>query len=67
VRLESANQSSLLITLENESPIHVDNLEVAQFVYLLLSRQKLRDVITTIGEKAVLILGRFRERKELLD
>ena len=42
-------------------------LEVAQFVYLLLSRQKLRDVITTIGEKAVLILGRFTERKKLLD
>jgi len=47
--------------------IQVDNLEVAQFMYLLLSREKLRGVITTIGEKAVLILGRFTERKELLD
>lgn len=67
VRLEGANQSKLVITPGDESPIQVDNLEVAQFIYLLLSRQKLRNVITTIGEKAVLILGRFTERKELLD
>jgi uncharacterized protein YjbI with pentapeptide repeats len=62
VRLEGAIQSNLVITPEGESPIQVDNLEVAQFIYLLLSRQKLRDVIKTIGEKAVLILGRFTER-----
>jgi hypothetical protein len=67
VKLDGANQSNLVITGRKEPPIQVDNLEVAQFVYLLLSRQKLRDVITTIGEKAVLILGRFTERKELLD
>jgi hypothetical protein len=67
VRLEGAIQSNLVITPEDESPIQVDNLEVAQFIYLLLSRQKLRNVITTIGEKAVLILGRFTERKQLLD
>ena len=67
VKLERAIQKNLVITPPNESPIQVDNLEVAQFIYLLLSRQKLRTVITTIGEKAVLILGRFTERKELLD
>lgn len=67
VRLEGAIQSNLVITPEEESTIQVDNLEVAQFVYLLLSHQKLRNVITTLGERAVLILGRFTERKELLD
>jgi hypothetical protein len=67
VKLEGAIQSNLVITETGESPIQVDNLEVAQFIYLLLSRQKLRTVITTIGEKAVLILGRNTERKELLD
>ena len=67
VKLEGAIQSNLVITPAEESPIQVDNLEVAQFIYLLMSRQKLRDVLTTIGEKAVLILGRFTERKELLD
>jgi hypothetical protein len=46
----------------------VDNLEVAQFIYLLLNNEKIRDVINTIGEKGVLILGRFtEERKTVLD
>jgi hypothetical protein len=46
----------------------VDNLEVAQFIHLLLNNQKIRDVIQTIGKKAVLILGNFKpERKAILD
>lgn len=46
----------------------MDNLEVAQFIYLLLNNEKIRDVIDTIGKKAVLILGRFTaERKAVLD
>ena len=68
VSLEGAIQSKLNITNQTgEASIQVDDLEVAQFIYLLLSHRKLRDVITTLGEKAVLILGRFSERKELLD
>lgn len=67
VNLEKTVQSNLIVTPHDQPIIQVDNLEVAQFVYLLLSRQKLRNVITTLGEKAVLILGRFTERKELLD
>lgn len=48
--------------------ITVDNLQVAQFIYLLLNRQTLRNVIDTITSKAVLILGRFTpERKKILD
>jgi len=46
----------------------VDNLEVAQFIYLLLNNSKIRDVIDTITSKAVLILGRFTpERKTTLN
>jgi hypothetical protein len=46
----------------------VDNLEVAQFIYLLLNNQKIRRVIDTITSKVVLILGRFSpERKLILD
>jgi hypothetical protein len=45
----------------------VDNLEVAQFIYLLLSNAKIRQVIDTITSKVVLILGRFTpERKVVL-
>jgi hypothetical protein len=68
VRLEGAIQSNLVITPQGESPIQVDNLEVAQLIYLLLNNQKIRSVIDTITSKVVLILGRFTpERKVVLD
>ena len=65
---EVKDQSNLVITPKGESTITVDNLEVAQFVYLLLHNEKIRGVIDTIGKKGVLILGRFTpERKAVLD
>jgi hypothetical protein len=58
----------LVITVENEPEVTVDNLEVAQFIYLMPSNQKIRDVIDTITSKVVLILGRFTdEGKAVLD
>jgi uncharacterized protein YjbI with pentapeptide repeats len=70
LRIDTATvQKNLLITPEDEPAITVDNIEVAQFIYLLLNNQKLRNVIDTITSKAVLILGRFtnEERKAVLD
>ncbi len=61
-------QADLVITQYLEPEVTVDNLEVAQFVYLLLDNPKIREVIGTVGKKAVLILGRFTvERKSVLD
>jgi Pentapeptide repeats (8 copies) len=66
--LDGAKQQELIITPQNESEITVDNIEVAQFVYLLLHNPKIRDVIDTIGKKGVLLLGRFTEgRIEILE
>ena len=66
--LDGAKQQDLIITPEDEPAITADNIEVAQFVYLLLHNQKIRDVIDTITSKAVLILGRFTDdRKTVLD
>jgi len=46
----------------------VDDLEVAQFLHLLLYNKKLRNVVNAVTSKAVLILGRFTpERKVVLD
>jgi len=68
VNLQHAVQTSLLITPSDLPKITVDNLEVAQFIYLLLNNSKIRGVIDTITSKAVLILGRFTpERKTTLD
>ena len=51
-----------------EPTIKIDNIEVAQFIYLLLHNEKIRDVIDTITSKVVLILGRFTDtRKPVLD
>jgi uncharacterized protein YjbI with pentapeptide repeats len=68
VDLNGAIQTSLVITPPGVSKITVDDLEVAQFIYLLLNNKKVRHVIDTITSKVVLILGRFTpERKQILD
>jgi hypothetical protein len=68
LKLEGAKQQNLIITPFNDPAISVDNIEVAQFIYLMLHNQKIRDVIDTITSKAVLILGRFTDdRKKVLD
>ena len=57
-----------MITRWSEPEISVDNIEVAQFIYLLLNNPKIRDVVDTIGKKGVLLLGRFTEgRIEILE
>jgi hypothetical protein len=61
LKLERAKQQNLVITHRNQPEITVDNIEVAQFVYLLLHNEKIRDVIDTVGRKGVLLLGRFTE------
>jgi len=64
---DKTKQQNLIITRENEPEITVDNIEVAQFIYLMLNNEKIREVIDTITSKAVLILGRFTdERKRFL-
>jgi hypothetical protein len=66
---DRTQQQNLIITDRNcgAPDITVDNLKVAQFIYLLLNNDEIRDVIDTMTSKAVLILGRFGERKPLLD
>ena len=68
VRLKDAIQKDLVITPKDEPAITVDNLKIAQFIYLLLNNTEIRDAIDTIAKKAILILGRFTpERKAVLD
>jgi uncharacterized protein YjbI with pentapeptide repeats len=65
---ERTKQQGLIITPRGKPAVTVDDLEVAQFVYLLLGNEKVRRVIETITSKVVLILGRFTpERKAVLD
>lgn len=69
LNLKDAKQDNLIITPYGKSNnISIDNIEIAQFIYLLITNSKLRDVIDTVTSKVVLILGRFTpERKKVLD
>jgi hypothetical protein len=61
VKLDGAKQGNLIFTPEGEPEAMVDDLEVAQFFYLLLKREKIRNVIDTVTRRGVLILGRFED------
>ena len=68
LQLTDAIQLNLIITLADEPTITVDNIEMAQFIYLLLNNKKIRDFIDIITSKVVLILGRFTPGgKQILD
>ncbi len=68
LQLDDAVQADLCITMPDQPAITTDNLEVAQFLFVLLFNPKVRQVIDTITSKVVLILGRFTpERKAVLD
>ena len=54
-------QRDLVITPEDESKVTTDDIEIAQFVYLMLTNEKIRNAIDTVGKKAVLLLGRFTD------
>jgi len=68
VKLEGAIQNGLKVTLPDQPDITVSDLEVAQFIHLLVFNPKIRKVIESVTSKMVLILGRFtHERTTVLD
>jgi uncharacterized protein YjbI with pentapeptide repeats len=66
---EDTQQRDLVIAPPGEPEVTTDDLEVAQFIYLMLHNEKLQRVIDTITSKVILILGRFSipERKAVLN
>jgi uncharacterized protein YjbI with pentapeptide repeats len=66
---EFKEQNQLVISQEGAPEITVDNIKVAQFVYLILNNAEIRGVLNTLTTKSVLILGRFADpsRKAVLD
>jgi len=52
-----------LIINENHS-ITVDDIETAQFIYLILNNKKISQLITTMRTKTVLILGSFDDKSK---
>lgn len=63
-----ADETELVCTAHGQAVVTVDRLVVAQFIHLLLTSERIRDIIESVSSKLVLILGRFtRERKFVLD
>lgn len=68
VSLVNTTQLGLIITDSGEPTVTVDDLEVSQFVFMLLRNERMRKIIDTVTSKVVLILGRFTpRRKAILD
>ena len=66
--LTEAIQTDLVVTPEGEAVITVDDIEVAQFLHLILDNRVLRRCIDSLSSKLVLLLGRFsEERKRVLE
>lgn len=69
LKLEGARQWNLIISRADQPKIAVDDLEVAQFIGLLLNNRNIRKVVNTITSHVVLILGCFTppERQQVLN
>jgi len=67
-KLKGTKQANLRITPDDKPAITVDNLEVAQFIYLQLYNTHVRDAMDTFGKRVVLILGQFvASRRPILE
>jgi uncharacterized protein YjbI with pentapeptide repeats len=69
LQTEGTKQRDLLIRRSDaDAPLTLDDIEVAQFISMMLDNRRIRNVISKITSKVVLILGRFTaERKAVLD
>ena len=64
VYLDGAQQTDLRVTAPDGSVFTVDNLKLAQFIYLLIANRDIREVIDSMTSRTVLILGRFSKERE---
>jgi len=65
--LTNCVQESLIITPEDSGEtVTVDNIKVAQFMYLILNNKELQSFIDSSSRRVVLILGRFTDDRKLV-
>lgn len=58
-RLVGATQVGLVASRADEPTITVDDIEVAQLVYTLLTNDHVRQLLSIVSSRGVLLLGRF--------
>jgi uncharacterized protein YjbI with pentapeptide repeats len=65
-KLDRLQQRDLVITPEGEPDLTVDDVRVAQFIYLILNNEEIRHLIDNITSKVVLILGSFSAENKVV-
>lgn len=67
-QMNDMKNSGLIITNNDEIPIIVDDIQIAQFIYLFLNYENIRNTINILSSKIVLVIGHFpAERKDILN
>ncbi len=66
LEINGATQTNLILTIDDQASVTVDNLATAQFIYLLLKNENMRDVINSTTRKLILILGDFKPRNKAI-
>ena len=66
VTLDNSIQKNLNITPPDEPYISVDDIDVAQFIYLLLNYQLFGKKVENIIKKTVLLLGNFESDRKIV-
>lgn len=54
------------LIINNDPLITVNDIEIAQFIYMISNNKRIRNIIDTMRTKAVLILGSFDESSKLI-
>jgi hypothetical protein len=55
----ATDQRDLVVSRGDEPRVTVDDLEVAQFIRLMMTHEKLRNTLNAVTRRTVLLLGRF--------
>ncbi len=64
----STKTENLNISKDCKGSLTIDDIEIPQFIYLILNNKKISNLITTMRTKSVLILGSFNDKsKSVLD
>ena len=63
--IETNNKTVMKDLVISRDPlITIDDIELAQFIYLILNNKKISNLITTMRTKSVLILGSFSDKSK---